>query len=235
MKQKTDSNKRPHIVFALEDLHRSFSLGTLTVEVLKGVNLEIDRGDFVVITGESGSGKSTLMNILGMLDVASSGLLRFDGEDVTSLSDDELSDIRGRKIGFIFQQFHLLGTLTAQENVALPLLFQGVEESVRLEKAAEMLKKVGLADRMHHKPNELSGGQQQRVAIARALVNDPEVILADEPTGNLDSVTSVEVIDIIRQLHSEGSTIVLITHDNSLVKVGSRHIVLKDGVVVKNT
>lgn len=227
-------NKLEKHVFRLKEVYRSFQLGSVEVKVLKGINLDVKRGEFVVITGESGSGKSTLMNLLGMLDVASSGVLEFDAENVTSLSDDELSDIRGKKIGFIFQQFHLLGTLNAQENVALPLLFQGVSEEERLEKAAKMLKKVGLDDRMDHKPSELSGGQQQRVAIARALVNDPEVILADEPTGNLDSVTSVEVIDIIRKLHKEGSTIILITHDKSLVKFGSRHIVLKDGLVVKS-
>lgn len=227
-------HKKKRHVFKLKEITRNFNLGsTVVVKVLKGVNLEVNKGEFVVITGESGSGKSTLMNLLGMLDVASGGVLEFDGEDVTSLSDDELSDIRGKKMGFIFQQFHLLGTLNAQENVALPLLFQGVPEAERLEKAEAMLKKVGLHDRMDHKPNELSGGQQQRVAIARALVNDPEVILADEPTGNLDSETSVEVMEIIKKLHKEGSTIVLITHDQHLVKFGTRHIVLKDGLVVK--
>jgi putative ABC transport system ATP-binding protein len=227
-------NKLEKIVFRLKDIRRSFQLGSVEVKVLKGITLDVKRGEFVVITGESGSGKSTLMNLLGMLDVASSGSLEFDAENVTSLSDDELSDIRGKKIGFIFQQFHLLGTLNALENVALPLLFQGVSEEERLARATRVLDKVGLSDRMDHKPSELSGGQQQRVAIARALVNDPEVILADEPTGNLDSVTSVEVIDIIAKLHKEGSTIILITHDKNLVKFGSRHIVLKDGLVVKS-
>ncbi len=229
----TDKNKSKK-VFDLKDIRRNFQLGDITVEVLKGINFEVVPGEFVVITGESGSGKSTLMNLLGMLDIPTSGKLLFDEINIMELDDDELSDIRGKKIGFIFQQFHLLGTLTAQENVALPLLFQGVSEEERLERAAQVLAKVGLDDRMHHRPNELSGGQQQRVAIARALVNDPEVILADEPTGNLDSVTSMEVMDIIRKLHKEGSTIVLITHDQNLVKSGSRHIKLKDGLVVKD-
>ncbi len=226
--------KKSKKVFELRAIRRNFQLGDITVEVLKGIDFEVVQGEFVVITGESGSGKSTLMNLLGMLDIPTSGKLLFDGINITELDDDELSDIRGKKIGFIFQQFHLLGTLTAQENVALPLLFQGVSEEERLERAAVVLRKVGLDDRMHHRPNELSGGQQQRVAIARALVNDPEVILADEPTGNLDSVTSTEVMDIIRKLHKEGSTIVLITHDQHLVKSGSRHIRLKDGLVVKD-
>ncbi|MBT4446372.1 ABC transporter ATP-binding protein [archaeon] len=220
------------IVYDLTDIRRNFELGEMTIKVLQGISLKIKSGEFVVITGESGSGKSTLMNLLGMLDVASSGVLEFDNVNVVGLSDDELSDIRGKKIGFIFQQFHLLGTLTALENVALPLMFQGVHEEKRWARAKKVLTKVGLGDRMHHKPNELSGGQQQRVAIARALVNDPEVILADEPTGNLDSKTSSEVMGIIRQLHKEGSTIILITHDEHLVKFGSKHIVLKDGRVV---
>ena len=220
------------IVYDLTDIRRNFELGEMTIKVLQGISLKIKSGEFVVITGESGSGKSTLMNLLGMLDVASSGVLEFDNVNVVGLSDDELSDIRGKKIGFIFQQFHLLGTLTALENVALPLMFQGVHEEKRWARAKKVLTKVGLGDRMHHKPNELSGGQQQRVVIARALVNDPEVILADEPTGNLDSKTSSEVMGIIRQLHKEGSTIILITHDEHLVKFGSKHIVLKDGRVV---
>jgi putative ABC transport system ATP-binding protein len=219
-------------VYELKNIRRNFVLGDITIKVLQGISLVIKSGEFVVITGESGSGKSTLMNLLGMLDVASSGVLEFDGLNIVGLNDDQLSDIRGKKIGFVFQQFHLLGTLTALENVALPLLFQGFSEIDRLAKANEVLNKVGLADRVHHKPNELSGGQQQRVAIARALVNDPEVILADEPTGNLDSNTSKEVMEIISKLHQEGSTIILITHDEHLVKLGSRHIKLKDGLVV---
>ncbi len=231
MVEKKNTGRK--LVYKLQDIYRSFPLGHLEVKVLKGINLEVKSGEFVVITGESGSGKSTLMNLLGMLDVANSGDLLFDGENISKLDDDELSDIRGKKIGFIFQQFHLLATLSALENVALPLLFQGVSEEERIEKAAKVLQKVGLTDRMHHKPNELSGGQQQRVAIARALVNDPEVILADEPTGNLDSVTSREVMEIVSSLHKEGSTIVLITHDHHLVKLGSRHIKLKDGLVVR--
>ena len=188
----------------------------------------------MAITGSSGSGKSTLMNLLGMLDVPTSGSILFEGEDVSGLSDDELAVIRGKRVGFIFQQFNLLGTLSAEENVALPLMFQGVPSEDRLTKARELLQLVGLGDRMHHKPNELSGGQQQRVAIARALVNDPDVILADEPTGNLDSHTGQEVMQMLEKFNKDGRTVLLITHDQNLVKYAKRKIFLHDGVVTRD-
>ncbi|MBT4604217.1 ABC transporter ATP-binding protein [archaeon] len=222
------------VLYSLKNIVRSFDLGAVQVHVLKGIDLSIKRGEFVAITGSSGSGKSTLMNLLGMLDVPTSGSILFEGEDVSGLSDDELAVIRGKRVGFIFQQFNLLGTLSAEENVALPLMFQGVPSEDRLTKARELLQLVGLGDRMHHKPNELSGGQQQRVAIARALVNDPDVILADEPTGNLDSHTGQEVMQMLEKFNKDGRTVLLITHDQNLVKYAKRKIFLHDGVVTRD-
>ena len=222
------------VLYSLKNIVRSFDLGAVQVHVLKGIDLSIKRGEFVAITGSSGSGKSTLMNLLGMLDVPTSGSILFEGEDVRGLSGYELAVIRGKRVGFIFQQFNLLGTLSAEENVALPLMFQGVPSEDRLTKARELLQLVGLGDRMHHKPNELSGGQQQRVAIARALVNDPDVILADEPTGNLDSHTGQEVMQMLEKFNKDGRTVLLITHDQNLVKYAKRKIFLHDGVVTRD-
>ncbi len=222
-------------LYKLVDVHKNFDLGTVVVRVLKKISLVIKKGEFVAITGASGSGKSTLMNLLGMLDVPSNGNIYFESEDVSKLSDDDLAVIRGKKVGFIFQQFQLISTLTALENVALPLLFQGIAKEDRLEKASALLDSVGLSDRMHHKPSELSGGQQQRVAIARALVNDPEVILADEPTGNLDSVTGREIMNMLLDFNKKGKTIILITHDKELASFARRGIFLKDGLVHRDS
>jgi putative ABC transport system ATP-binding protein len=206
-------------------------MGTHTVQVLKGINLSIQTNEYVALMGPSGSGKSTLMNILGCLDTPSSGQYILNGTDVSSMQDDALAAVRNKEIGFVFQQFNLLPRLTALQNVALPLLYAGVSKTQREAQAAAMLQKVNLADRMHHKPNELSGGQCQRVAIARALVNDPAMILADEPTGNLDSNTSAEIMDILDKIHSGGNTIILVTHEEDIALHAKRIIRLRDGII----
>ncbi|PIN73706.1 lipoprotein-releasing system ATP-binding protein LolD [Candidatus Woesearchaeota archaeon CG10_big_fil_rev_8_21_14_0_10_45_16] len=221
-------------VIELRDVRKTYQIGEVSLEVLKGVNIKIDQGDFAVIIGPSGSGKSTLMNQVGILDVPTSGAIFLEGKDISKMEESQLAQLRGRKIGFIFQQFNLIPTLTALENVTLPTIFQNVSEEKRVQKAKDLLAKVGLADRMHHKPTELSGGQQQRVAIARALVNDPDIILADEPTGNLDSTSGQQVMDLLATLHGQGGkTIILITHDIELVRYAKKIIYLKDGEVVK--
>ena len=201
------------------------------MRALDHVSLTIDEQEFVAIIGHSGSGKSTLMNMLGCLDVPTSGEYWLHGQDVSALSDDELSDIRNREIGFIFQGFNLIPNLTALENVELPLIYRGVSKSVREELSVEALKKVGLEHRMDHKPSEMSGGQQQRVAIARAIAQAPPVILADEPTGNLDSNSTKEIMDILKGLHKEGRTVILITHDNEIAAQAKRVIKIRDGKV----
>ena len=201
------------------------------MRALDHVSLTIDEQEFVAIIGHSGSGKSTLMNMLGCLDVPTSGEYWLHGQDVSALSDDELSDIRNREIGFIFQGFNLIPNLTALENVELPLIYRGVSKSVREELSVEALKKVGLEHRMNHKPSEMSGGQQQRVAIARAIAQAPPVILADEPTGNLDSNSTKEIMDILKGLHKEGRTVILITHDNEIAAQAKRVIKIRDGKV----
>ena len=219
-------------VIELHDVWKTYPMGDTEVHALRGLDIHIKRKEFVSIVGPSGSGKSTLMNLVGCLDLPSKGHVYLDGKDISSLHESDLAQIRGRKIGFIFQTFNLIPTLTAQENVALPLLFQGVPEPQRLRRAAELLKLVDLENRMHHRPGELSGGQRQRVAIARALANDPEVILADEPTGNLDSKTGETIMHYINKLHrEEQKTIILVTHDAHLAKLGERVITLKDGKV----
>ena len=205
--------------------------GKNEVRALDHVSLTIDEQEFVAIIGHSGSGKSTLMNMLGCLDVPTSGEYWLHGQDVSALSDDELSDIRNREIGFIFQGFNLIPNLTALENVELPLIYRGVSKSVREELSVEALKKVGLEHRMDHKPSEMSGGQQQRVAIARAIAQAPPVILADEPTGNLDSNSTKEIMDILKGLHKEGRTVILITHDNEIAAQAKRVIKIRDGKV----
>jgi len=209
-------------------------MGEIEVEALKGVNLNIKENEFVSIMGPSGSGKSTLMNILGCLDIPSSGDYIFDAVNVATLDDDELSEIRNRKIGFIFQTFNLLPKLNALQNVELPLVYAGKDKAERKKLAYEALAKMGLEERAHHKPNELSGGQRQRVAIARALVTKPGIILADEPTGNLDSKTGVEIMSIFRELHQEGNTIILITHEPEIAEYADRGIVIKDGLIVQD-
>ena len=218
-------------IIDLENVWKVYQIGDVKVEALRGVDVSAKLGDFVAITGPSGSGKSTMMNMVGALDVPTKGTISLDGKDISKMPESDLAQIRGRKIGFVFQQFNLISTLTALENVMLPMEFQdkeGVEK-----KAALALDRVGLKDRMNHKPKELSGGQQQRVAIARAIANDPEVILADEPTGNLDSKTGKEIMHLFQELNKQGKTIILITHDLSLIKYSQTIIKLYDGKVVK--
>lgn len=215
----------------VRDMCKIYNPGENEVRALDHVNVTIDENEFVAIIGHSGSGKSTLMNMLGCLDVPTSGSYFLHGQDVSSLSDDELSDIRNKEIGFIFQGFNLIPNLTAEENVELPLIYRGVGKSKRRELAENALAKVGLEHRMRHKPSEMSGGQQQRVAIARAIAQAPPVILADEPTGNLDSGSSKEIMGILKQLHKEGRTVILITHDNDIALQAERVIRIKDGKV----
>jgi putative ABC transport system ATP-binding protein len=218
-------------VIHLESIKKSYYLGKQELKVLKGISLEIFKNEYVALMGPSGSGKSTLMNILGCLDSPTSGKYILNGEDVSKMEDDDLADVRNKEIGFVFQQFNLLPRLTAAENVALPLIYNGTNKKIRTEYALAMLDRVGLADRSHHKPNELSGGQNQRVAIARALVNNPSIILADEPTGNLDSKTSVEIMNIFDKIQTEGNTVILVTHEEGIAAFAHRIIRLRDGVI----
>jgi len=218
-------------VIHLEDLRKSYYLGKQELPVLKGINMDIYKSEFVALMGPSGSGKSTLMNILGCLDTLTDGKYILNGNDVSKMNDNDLAEIRNKEIGFVFQQFNLLPRLSALENVALPLIYAGVPKKERNERAMEMLNKVSLADRSHHKSNELSGGQIQRVAIARALVNNPSIILADEPTGNLDSKTSVEIMNLISDIHQLGNTVVLVTHEEDIARYAKRVVRLRDGVV----
>ncbi len=213
----------------IKDVCKIYNPGENEVRALDHVSVTIDEGEFVAIIGQSGSGKSTLMNMLGCLDVPTSGLYRLHGTDVSELSDNELSDIRNREIGFIFQGFNLIPNLTALENVELPLIYRGVGKSKRVELSKQALEKVGLANRIHHKPSEMSGGQQQRVAIARAIAQAPPIILADEPTGNLDSRSTQEIMGILQALYDEGRTVILITHDNEIADRAKRVIKIKDG------
>lgn len=222
-------------MLVLQDVCKTYQVGENPVEALHGVSFRVEPGEWVAIVGSSGSGKSTLMNILGCLDSPTAGSYCLEGEKVASLSDRALSTVRNRKIGFIFQQFHLLQGLTALENVELPLLYRGIRQSQRRRLAAEALEQVGLSERMGHLPACLSGGQQQRVAIARALVGRPSLILADEPTGNLDPVSGAAVIGVLRSLHREGKTVILITHDLSVAAAANRQIVIADGRVVSDT
>jgi putative ABC transport system ATP-binding protein len=219
------------LVIKIRDIKRDFPLGQDVVKVLMGIDLDIERGEYVALMGPSGSGKSTLMNILGCLDTATSGTYELNGQDVSSMSDDELADIRNGEIGFIFQTFNLLPRTTALENVALPMIYAGAPKSKRIIRAEEVLADVGLADRMDHKPNQLSGGQRQRVAIGRAMVNKPSIILADEPTGNLDSKTSIEIMKLLDDIHATGNTIIIVTHEESIAKRAHRVIRLIDGSV----
>jgi putative ABC transport system ATP-binding protein len=218
-------------VIELINVKKSYFLGKNELPVLKGINLNIGKKEFVALMGPSGSGKSTLMNILGCLDTLSSGQYLLNGHDISELSDNQLAEIRNKEIGFVFQQFNLLPRLTAVENVALPLIYAGVPKKDRLQKAMTMLEKVKLADRFHHKSNELSGGQIQRVAIARALINDPSIILADEPTGNLDSKTSSEIMGLLSEIHQQGNTVVLVTHEEEIARYAHRVVRLRDGLI----
>lgn len=219
------------MLIKIENIQKDYLLGHVTVSALRGVNLEIKENEYLAIMGPSGSGKSTLMNILGCLDTPSSGHYYFDSEDVSFLDDDALSVIRNKKIGFIFQTFNLLPKANALHNVELPLIYAGIKKQERLEMAERALRRVGLGERIHHKPNEMSGGQRQRVAIARALVNNPEIILADEPTGNLDSKTGIEIMQIFKELHEEGNTVILITHEKDIAEHSNRIITLFDGAI----
>lgn len=218
-------------VIHLEDIRKSYFLGKNELPVLKGVSLDIFKNEYVALMGPSGSGKSTLMNILGCLDSPTNGKYILSGHDVSTMEDNDLAGVRGKEIGFVFQQFNLMPRLTALENVAIPLIYAGIGKKEREEKAREMLERVKLGDRYKHKPNELSGGQCQRVAIARALVNDPSLILADEPTGNLDTKTSIEIMDIFGSIHASGNTVVLVTHEEDIADHARRIIRLRDGVI----
>ncbi len=218
-------------MITMRNISKTYVIGEEPLHVLKDVSLCVERSDFLAIIGPSGSGKSTLMNIIGCLDTPDEGEYLLDGQDVTTRSDNELSAIRNRKIGFIFQQFNLLGKLSALDNAALPLIYQGVLPREAKKRAAEALEKVGLADRMKHRPNELSGGQQQRVAIARALITNPALLLADEPTGNLDSKSGREIMGILHGLHAAGNTIVLITHDEKIASEAQKRVLIRDGIV----
>jgi putative ABC transport system ATP-binding protein len=218
-------------IIHLENVKKNYFLGKQVIEVLKGISVDIYKNEYVALMGPSGSGKSTLMNILGCLDTPTAGTYILNGKDVSKMIDNDLATVRNQEIGFVFQQFNLLPRLTAAENVALPLVYAGVPRRQRMEKALHVLDMVSLADRSHHKPNELSGGQNQRVAIARALVNDPSMILADEPTGNLDSKTSYEIMDIFGKIHSTGNTVILVTHEEDIARHAHRIIRLRDGVI----
>lgn len=218
-------------ILQLENIHKSYFLGKQALPVLKGISLDIYKNEYVALMGPSGSGKSTLMNILGCLDSPTNGKYILNGQDVSRMADDDLAEVRNKEIGFVFQQFNLLPRLTAEENVALPLIYSGIPKKQRMERAEAVLTKVKLTDRMHHKPNELSGGQCQRVAIARALINNPAIILADEPTGNLDSKTSYEIMDILSKIHTDGNTVILVTHEEDISNYAHRVIRLKDGLI----
>lgn len=218
-------------VIEIRNIIRDFPLGQEIVHVLKGIDLDIAQGDYVALMGPSGSGKSTLMNILGCLDTPTDGSYLLNGQDVSKMSDDELADIRNREIGFVFQTFNLLPRTTALDNVALPMIYAGASKAERKLRAEEVLTDVGLADRMDHRPNQLSGGQRQRVAVGRALVNKPSIILADEPTGNLDSKTSVEIMHLLDEIHAKGNTVIVVTHEEDIAEHAHRIIRLRDGMV----
>jgi putative ABC transport system ATP-binding protein len=222
-------------VIEIRNIIRDFKLGQEIVHVLKGIDLDIKRGEYVAIMGPSGSGKSTLMNLLGCLDTPTAGSYNLNGNDVSQMSDDELADIRNKEIGFVFQTFNLLPRTTALENVALPMIYAGASKKERQERASEVLTDVGLADRMDHKPNQLSGGQRQRVAVGRALVNKPSIILADEPTGNLDSKTGMEIMALFDDIHAAGNTVIMVTHEEEVAAHAKRVIRLRDGVIESDT
>jgi len=218
-------------IIKTSEISKIYQMGTQTVRALQSISIQINRGEYVAFMGPSGSGKSTLMNIVGCLDTPSGGTYILNNKDVSHMTENELADIRNKEIGFVFQTFNLLPRATALENVALPLIYAGYGRSAREERAMAVLESVSLADRAHHKPNELSGGQRQRVAIARALVNDPSIILADEPTGNLDSKTSYDIMDLFHELHASGNTIIMVTHEDDIAHYAHRIIRLRDGLI----
>lgn len=220
------------MIITVDKVNKTYKNGSLELQVLKNISFKVDKGEFLAIMGSSGSGKSTMMNILACLDSQYEGTYILDGIDISKLTENQLSEIRNKKIGFIFQSFNLLPRLSALENVELPLVYSSVPKAERHKRATELLEMVGLKDRMHHKPNELSGGQRQRVAIARALVNDPSIILADEPTGNLDSKSEEEIIEILQELNRMGKTIVIVTHEPNIGDIAQRKIVFKDGEII---
>ncbi len=218
----------------LKSIIKDYQIGTQSVHALRGIDLAIDASEYVAVMGPSGSGKSTLMNILGCLDTPTDGVYTLNKNNVSELNDDQLAEIRNREIGFVFQTFNLLPRATALHNVELPLIYKGIAAGKRREQAIQALKRVGLEDRMHHRPNELSGGQRQRVAIARALVNNPSIILADEPTGNLDTRTGDEIMEIFEALHDEGNTIIMVTHEEYIAEHSDRIVRLRDGVIERD-
>ncbi|SHI69208.1 ABC transporter ATP-binding protein [Aquimarina spongiae] len=218
-------------VIEIRGIIRNFQLGQETVYVLKGIDLDIKKGEYVAIMGPSGSGKSTLMNLLGCLDTPTAGTYILNGNDASTMTDNELAEIRNREIGFVFQTFNLLPRTTALDNVALPMIYAGASKKERTTRAEEVLTDVGLADRMDHKPNQLSGGQRQRVAVGRALVNKPSIILADEPTGNLDSKTSIEIMNLFDEIHAAGNTVIIVTHEEEVAEHAHRVIRLRDGII----
>ena len=220
------------MIITVDNINKTYKNGSLELQVLKNISFKVDKGEFLAIMGSSGSGKSTMMNILGCLDNQYEGKYILDGIDISKSTENELSEIRNKKIGFIFQSFNLLPRLTALENVELPLVYSSIPKEERHKRANELLEMVGLKDRTHHRPNELSGGQRQRVAIARALVNNPSIILADEPTGNLDSKSEGEIIEILQKLNKMGKTIVIVTHEPSIGEIAERKIVFKDGEII---
>lgn len=222
-------------VIKIRNIKRDFKMGQEILHVLKGIDLDIKKGEYVALMGPSGSGKSTLMNILGCLDSPTSGEYELNGSKVSDMSDDQLAEIRNKEIGFIFQTFNLLPRTTALENVALPMIYAGINKEERTKRAKQVLTDVGLSDRMDHKPNELSGGQRQRVAVARALVNNPSIILADEPTGNLDTKTSIEIMNLIDNIHQAGNTVILVTHEEDIAQRAKRIIRLRDGMIESDT
>lgn len=224
-----------NLIIEIKDIKRNFALGSEVVYVLKGVNLEIRKGEYVALMGPSGSGKSTLMNILGCLDTPTSGHYTLNGKDVSEMDEESLAEVRNKEIGFVFQTFNLLPRTTALDNVALPMVYAGKSKTERNQRAAEVLKQVGLEDRMDHHPNQLSGGQRQRVAVARALVNHPSIILADEPTGNLDTKTSIEIMALFDEIHANGNTVILVTHEEDIAAHAHRIVRLRDGVVESDT
>ncbi len=218
-------------IVEITDVHKTYKTGSITFEALRGVTLTVEQGEYIAITGPSGSGKSTLMNILGCLDIPTEGSYLLGGEDVSTMSEKDLAVVRNKRIGFVFQQFNLLSTMTAQRNVELPLMYAGIHAKERHTLAREALERVGLGDRTHHRPGELSGGQQQRACIARALVTNPDIILADEPTGNLDSVSTHDVLRLLHELHDQGRTIILITHEHDVALESQRQVQIYDGLL----